>query len=102
MPGADLRVEGCPEPPFPLAGLRRALWERMWAHPVARTWADCDVAPLARLVIMQTTPEVFTDRGLLAELRQLEDRFLLSPRARHDAGGTGDDDAAGDAWLDEV
>ena len=94
---------GCPEPPFPLAGLRSALWRRMWAQPVARVWADIDVAPLARLVVLQTSPEAFTDRGLLAELRQLEDRFFLSPRARREGGSTGgddDDNAAGDAWID--
>ena len=77
-----------PEPALPLTGVRREIWDSMWAQPVAAQWSLADLAPLTRLVILQTTLEALSDRDRLAEMRQLEDRFFLNPRARESQHGT--------------
>jgi hypothetical protein len=79
---ATAKVDKIPEPSLPLTGVRLQIWEEMWAQPIATLWSRADLAPLTRLVILQTTLEAMTDKGLLAEMRQLEDRFLLNPYAR--------------------
>lgn len=67
---------------MPLSGIRRTIWDGMWGQPVATLWNLVDVAPLTRLVILQTTLEALGDKDLLAEMRHLEDRFLLNPYSR--------------------
>ena len=79
---ANAQVDEIPDPAVPFNELRQEVWEQMWSQPVATLWDRADIAALTRLVILQTTAEVYSDRGLLAEVRQLEDRFLLSPYAR--------------------
>jgi hypothetical protein len=79
---ADARVDEIPEPALPMSGLRRQVWDAMWASPIATLWSPIDVLPLTRLVFLQTSPDALLDKGLLAEMRQLEDRFLLNPYAR--------------------
>jgi hypothetical protein len=79
---ADARVVDVPEPPIPLQGLQLAAWKHLWAEPVATLWSTADVSAIARMVALQTSAQVFQAPGLLAELRQLEDRFLLNPYAR--------------------
>lgn len=79
---ADDRVANIPEPILPFEGQRRELWVQMWAQPVAVLWDPVDVAPLSRMVMLQTSATTFIDSRLLIELRQLEDRFLLNPYAR--------------------
>lgn len=65
-----------------MTGIRRQVWDEMWSNPIATLWDPIDVVPLTRLVFLQTSPEALLDKGLLAEMRQLEDRFLLNPYAR--------------------
>jgi hypothetical protein len=79
---ADARVEEPPPPMIPLNGPALYLWEGMWQHPVATLWERTDVAPLTRLVMLQTSATALLNKDLLAEMRHLEDRFLLNPYAR--------------------
>jgi hypothetical protein len=69
-----------PEPIKALTTDQAALWAHLWASPAAATWCASDAAPLTRLVVLETAAD--PDVKVLAELRQLEDRFLLSPWAR--------------------
>ncbi len=79
---AAARVDEIPEPAVQMTGLRRKVWDAMWSNPIATLWDPIDVLPLTRLVLLQTSPEALLDKGLLAEMRHLEDRFLLNPYAR--------------------
>lgn len=78
--------EGRPGPaPIPLTELVGAaayLWAEMWARPEATQWSASDVAPLTRLVTLQGDQKVWHDSKLLSEMRQLEDRYGMSPYAR--------------------
>lgn len=103
------------QPPAPPAGLLAALsgeWERLWSSPLATTFTTSDVPALERLFELRDeavrhqraarrTPTVEGSKGqvvlnpvlrqrdaLLAEIRQLEDRFGLSPRSRLQLGIT--------------
>ena len=77
--------------PRPIRALNReenALWRALWRAPEASRWREVDRVPLTRLVELSAAKT--DDTKLLAELRQLEDRFGLSPHARkvlgwHDA-----------------
>jgi hypothetical protein len=69
-----------PEPIRTLTADQAALWSQLWASPAAAAWCVSDAAPLTRLVVLETADD--PDVKVLAELRQLEDRFLLSPWAR--------------------
>jgi len=61
----------------------RKWWATVWASPMAALWLEADVPSLIRLASLveladagEMAPQV------LAEIRQLEDRFGLSPLAR--------------------
>ncbi|MEO8694804.1 MAG: hypothetical protein ABI658_14860, partial [Acidimicrobiales bacterium] len=104
---ADAKVDVIPEPSLPLTGVRREIWDEMWAQPIATLWNRSDLAALTRLVIIQTTLAAYDDKGLLAEMRQLEDRFLLNPYSRAQQrvviGGDVDDRIGGDvAWFNDA
>lgn len=79
---ADVSVAEVPEPALPLTEAGRELWDRVWSHPVAQLWTEADVGGLSRMVAMQSDPASHSDPKKLAEIRQLEDRYLLSPYAR--------------------
>ena len=79
---ADVTVAEAPEPALPLTEAGRELWDRVWSHPVAQLWSEADVGGLSRMVAMQSDPASHSDPKKLAEIRQLEDRYLLSPYAR--------------------
>lgn len=110
-----IATEGAFQPPTPPAGLLETLrgeWERLWASPLATTFTTSDVPALERLFELRDeavrhqraakrTPTVEGSKGqvvlnpvlrqrdaLLAEIRQLEDRFGLSPRSRLQLGIT--------------
>jgi hypothetical protein len=78
----NARVARIPSPSLPFEGIRKKVWRQMWQQPVAVLWDKADIAVLTRMVVLQTTPDVYSSPRLLAELRQLEDRFLLNPYAR--------------------
>lgn len=72
--------------PKPLAGwCERTVvwWEAIWRSPMASMWIEVDVAGLERLGVM--VDEANRGQGtaaLLGEIRQLEDRYGLSPMGR--------------------
>ncbi len=75
-----------PEPIRPLNDQAQALWALLWSSPEASQWRTVDVASVTRLVELQSSAEVSSDSKLLAEVRQLEDRFGLNPYARRQMG----------------
>jgi len=104
---ADARVAAIPEPVMPITGVRLDIWNSMWSQPIATLWNLVDLAPLTRLVILQTTLDAFGSKDLLAEMRQLEDRFLLNPYSRAQQRvviGDGEEAPDGDqvAWIDDA
>lgn len=61
----------------------RAWWVAIWASPMATAWLPSDVPTLVRLArIIELDNRGEANSALLAEARQLEDRFGLSPMAR--------------------
>lgn len=71
-----------PKPLVDLEGDAKTLWRRLWSSPAACQWDVSDVAGVTRLVVLACDPACWGKATLLAELRQLEDRFGLSPAAR--------------------
>jgi hypothetical protein len=104
---SDARVAVIPDPVFPLTGVRLDIWTAMWDQPIATLWNLVDLAPLTRLVVLQTTIEAFSSKDLLSEMRQLEDRFLLNPLARVqqrvviEDGGEGQSDGSV-SWFEDA
>lgn len=101
-----------PQPPPGLSSPLRGEWERLWSAPLAATFTTSDLPALERLFTLRDeaqrhqraakrTPTIEGSKGqdvlnprlrqrdaLLAEIRQLEDRFGLSPRSRLQLGIT--------------
>jgi len=100
-----------PEPPDGLLAASRAAWDALWQSPVAVTYLPSDLPALRRLFALTDERErafrVARKAGRLseghkgqpvlnpalryvgdldAEIRQLEDRFGLTPRARMQLG----------------
>ena len=102
----DARAEVVPDPTLPLTPTAMKVWEILWRSPLATLWCEADASVLTRLVTLQTkrtwTPAV------LAELRQIEDRYLLNPYARIQQrvviGGAVEsaEDGDGVAWLQDA
>ena len=59
----------------------RAWWRRLWLAPMAAAYLEADLGALHRLAELV---ELFArgEHGVANELRQLEDRFGLSPKSR--------------------
>jgi hypothetical protein len=58
-------------------------WKTVWASPMAGAWIASDVPALRRLAsLLEASARGDTRASLLSEIRQLEDRFGLSPMAR--------------------
>lgn len=104
----DDRPAVVPDPAVEFTGVRADLWAAMWDRPVAMLWDAADVGPLTRMVVLQTTPEVYRSDRLLAEVRQLEDRFFLNPYSRVQqritlVGDDGEEGVDGDvSWIDDA
>jgi len=62
------------------------LWKCLWASGEASQWRAVDAAAVTRLVELESIPAGEIDVRLLAEVRQLEDRFGLNPYARRQLG----------------
>lgn len=79
-----------PEPAFPFDEMRRRLWDALWSQPAAAEWGEVLVAPLTRMVVLQTSKATFENPRVLSELRQLEERFGLVPDvpSEDDNGGS--------------
>jgi hypothetical protein len=95
-----------PDPTAKLGKLAMVTWGRMWDRPVAVLWDEADVAALTRLVRLQHS--TVADARVLAEIRQLEDRFLLNPYARAQqrvviqGDGSEDEEAADVSWIEDA
>lgn len=108
---ADARAQVVPEPVYPLTTASgRELWEFLWGLPIASLWDPADAPAITRMVQLQSKRSGTLDPRTLAEIRQLEDRFLLNPYARaqqrvvieHTAGAGSDaQGAAGVTELDQ-
>ena len=75
-----------PKPALKIEGEAKRLWTALWKLPEAAMWTDADLPPLTRLVCLQASPHAWMDSRLLAEMRQLEDRFGMNPTARRQLG----------------
>lgn len=60
----------------------RVLWRRWWASPMALMWSEFDAPQLERLLVLTAESWAGASSAMLAEIRQMEDRFGLSPQAR--------------------
>jgi hypothetical protein len=61
----------------------RDWWATVWASPMATIWLAADVPALVRLAtLVELVNQGEATAMVLAEIRQLEDRFGLSPLAR--------------------
>ena len=61
----------------------RDWWATVWASPMATIWLEADVPALVRLAtLIELVNQGEATAMVLAEIRQLEDRFGLSPLAR--------------------
>lgn len=70
------------------------LWRRLWKTPEASQWGDADVPALTRYVSLAIAPDLWLEKGVLGELRQLEDRFGLNPYGRRVSKWVIDDEPA--------
>src|SRR4051812_11173699 len=70
-----------------LGELAMAFWDTIWRSPMAVAYTDADVFPLTRLAVLVDTRDRY-ERAQIdsfdgdAEMRQLEDRYGISPLAR--------------------
>lgn len=87
----NLPAEGRQGPPPELPPVRmwteftRSWWKDLWATPQATQWAE-DSPELIRLALLHETiwtadAERGPSPGILSEMRQIEDRFGLNPKA---------------------
>lgn len=60
----------------------RGWWRGVWRSPMAAAFLPADVPVLARLAGLRQDFVESGDVKVLPEIRQLEDRFGMSPRAR--------------------
>lgn len=83
LPADGRQDEAPPLPPAEWLDSTREWWKSIWASPMATLWLDADVPALVRLAQMidQCNQGVVSGE-FLSEIRQLEDRFGLSPKAR--------------------
>ena len=78
---------GLEAPPLPveleLSEWGRNYWIGLWESPMAVAWEPMDIPALIRLAVLQDAAISGTGSGAgLVEIRNLEDRFGLSPMAR--------------------
>jgi len=71
---------------LPLKGVAketRAWWKTIWSSPMSHAYLDADVPGLVRLAsLVERVHRDEASASTLAEIRQLEDRYGLSPLAR--------------------
>jgi hypothetical protein len=83
------RTEPAPElsAEYPWYDWTRAYWARIWSSPMATQWSEWDVPALQRLAKLQEDALLGGAAAKVgAEIRQLEDRFGLNPKARRTMG----------------
>jgi hypothetical protein len=79
---SDARNEDVPEPLGFLAGPGMAWWNWAWRLNIATQWTDADLSIVTRRAQLQDQWEATKDKALAAEMRQIDDRLGLNPRAR--------------------
>lgn len=58
-------------------------WKLIWDSPMAAVWLESDVPALIRLGhLIELTEKVKVSALIVGEIRQIEDRFGLSPKSR--------------------
>lgn len=88
-------------------------WEMIWSSPMGLVYLDADIPALVRLTELVHMWSAGKEQGILGEIRNLEDRFGLSPLSRRrleweivQAGGQPEDEATTgegeDRWLRAV
>lgn len=60
----------------------RELWRKWWSSPMALMWAVDDSHVLQRLLVLTARSWGGGSSSEMSEIRQLEDRFGLNPKAR--------------------
>lgn len=71
------------KPPCPVdSDAARAWWDRQWDSDLAKVWLEVDVPAIERLVMLIESLKGGVNGAILSEIRQLEDRFGLSPLSR--------------------
>jgi hypothetical protein len=79
-----------PRSPKGLDASERAAWRRLWASPVSVLWSDDDRDLVVRLIRLRARLDAegvaSAPVSLVNSIQSLEDRLILSPRARRQAG----------------
>jgi len=75
--GRDGDAPACPES---WSDETRDWWEIIWRSPMATIWLESDVPALIRLGNLLELPK--QTALIIGEIRQIEDRFGLSPKSR--------------------
>jgi hypothetical protein len=79
-------------PPLPkgLSASERAAWRELWSSPVAALWTSDDVPSVVRLIRLRARLDAegvaAAPMYLFGQVARLEDRLILTPHARRQAG----------------
>lgn len=79
LSAGKVKTPACPRKWSPST---RAWWRTIWRSPMATAWLEADVPALTRLGNLL---ELLLDEptaAIASEIRQIEDRFGLSPKSR--------------------
>lgn len=79
---SDARNEDVPEPLGFLAAPGMQWWNWAWRLNIATQWTEADLGTVTRRAELQDQWAATKDKALLGEMRQIEDRLGLNPRAR--------------------
>jgi hypothetical protein len=79
-----------PPPPKGLSASERAAWRELWSSPVAALWTSDDVPSVVRLIRLRARLDAegvaAAPVSLFGQVARLEDRLILTPQARRQAG----------------
>jgi hypothetical protein len=79
-----------PPPPKGLSTSERAAWRELWSSPVAALWTSDDVPSVVRLIRLRARLDAegvaAAPVSLFGQVARLEDRLILTPLARRQAG----------------
>jgi len=89
-----MRSLGCaahpPPSPKGLSASERAAWRELWSSPVAALWTSDDVPSVVRLIRLRARLDAegvaAAPVSLFGQVARLEDRLILTPQARRQAG----------------
>jgi hypothetical protein len=84
-----------PPPPKGLSASERAAWRELWSSPVSALWTSDDVPSVVRLIRLRARLDAegvaAAPVSLFGQVARLEDRLILTPQARRQAGVLADD-----------